>query len=267
MILHQAAGVRRRPVIAVQIAPQHPQHGHLLAAMMRRMRQPPRQHPSSRARYIKKLRLPLKPTLLLSPQGLKPFPTVLRITLDELPPHLLRRQRRRAHVNSQHGAKPEVLAHALVHHLLPHAAPSPVVRSRTHRQILIAKLAPHADNLHALGLVCLYQEVVSHGEAPTNLSSLPSKRGSIKPSRFFCAKKRAGNLCLPYHHFAYFFALRLFLSSPRPSVYFLQLRLTIFRFVTVKWPCSLGLSCVLSLAFSLALCIFSWSTVPVTRTV
>src|SRR6266404_4082981 len=98
------------------------------------------------------------------------------------------------------------------------------------------------------------------------LLSRPSVRQS-SPPRFFRAKKRAGNLCLPYHHFAYFFALRLFLCSQRPSVYLLQLRLTIFRFVTVKWPCSFGLSCVFSLAFSLASCIFSWSTVPVTRTV
>src|SRR4051812_33700762 len=49
--------------------------------------------------------------------------------------------------------------------------------------------------------------------------------------------------------------------------YLLQLRLTILRLVTVRWPCSLGLSWVFSLAFSLASCIFLWSTVPVTRTV
>src|SRR5258707_161925 len=49
--------------------------------------------------------------------------------------------------------------------------------------------------------------------------------------------------------------------------YLLQLRLTILRLVTVRWPCSLGLSWVFSLAFSLASCILLWSTVPVTRMV
>src|SRR5260221_6308502 len=55
--------------------------------------------------------------------------------------------------------------------------------------------------------------------------------------------------------------------SARSRRYLLQLRLTIFTSVTVRWPCSFGLSCVLSLAFSFASCIFSWFTVPLTRTV
>ena len=50
MILHQATGVRGRTVVAVQVAPQHPEHGHLLPAMMRRVRQPARQNPSPAVR-------------------------------------------------------------------------------------------------------------------------------------------------------------------------------------------------------------------------
>src|SRR6185369_8544786 len=49
--------------------------------------------------------------------------------------------------------------------------------------------------------------------------------------------------------------------------YCLQLSLTIFRLVTVMWPCSFGLSMVLSLTFSLAPWAVALLTVPVTVTV
>ena len=54
VILHQSAGVRRRSVVAVEIASEHAQHRHLLAAMMRGVRQPAREHPGSRRRTSKK---------------------------------------------------------------------------------------------------------------------------------------------------------------------------------------------------------------------
>ena len=42
VVLHQPAGIRGRPVVAVQLAAEHPQQGHLLSSMMRGVRQPPR---------------------------------------------------------------------------------------------------------------------------------------------------------------------------------------------------------------------------------
>ena len=57
MILHQSARIRGRSVIAVYIASQHPQHGHQLSPMMRRVRHAPRHHPSPRPLHIEKLHL------------------------------------------------------------------------------------------------------------------------------------------------------------------------------------------------------------------
>src|SRR5258708_27963028 len=71
------------------------------------------------------------------------------------------------------------------------------------------------------------------------------------------ANKKGEHLCSPLFTVTY---------SARSRRYLLQLRLTIFTSVTVRWPCSFGLSCVLSLAFSFASCILSWFTVPLTRT-
>src|SRR5215472_10019143 len=49
-----------------------------------------------------------------------------------------------------------------MHHLLAHAAPARISRIRPYRQIFVAKFAPHAEHLDALGLIGLDQEVVSH---------------------------------------------------------------------------------------------------------
>jgi hypothetical protein len=150
-----------------EVQAQHAQHRHLLSAMMRSMRQPPRQHPGSRAGNVKKLCFFLEPALWLLAQRLQPLSAVFRIAPDEFQPRLLSRQRRRTYVNSQHGAKPQILAHALVHHLFPHAAPPPVACPRAHRQILVAEFAPNADHLYPLRPVRLHQEFVAHKKLPT----------------------------------------------------------------------------------------------------
>src|SRR5713226_4351163 len=155
MVLHQPAGVCRRSIVAVQIAPQHAQHRHLLPAMMGSMGKPPREYPSARAFHVKKSGLLLEPTLRLLAQRRQPFPTILRISFDELDAAFLGRQWRRAHVNSKHGAKPKILAHALMHHLFPHTTPATVALSRTHRQVFVVELAPDANHLYPLGFVGL----------------------------------------------------------------------------------------------------------------
>src|SRR5580692_6803308 len=69
-----------------------------------------------------------------------------------------------------------------MHHLLVHA-PSPwITLPRTHRQIRVTKLAPHADYLHPLGRVTLHQECVSH-ILQMLLLSLPRMPRSPQPLR------------------------------------------------------------------------------------
>src|SRR5207237_9321926 len=83
---------------------------------------------------------------------------------DEAETRFTARERRRADVDAEHGAKPGVLADALMHHVLAHAASPRIVRLRTHVEILIAELAPHAEHLDALRLVAVDQEVVRHND-------------------------------------------------------------------------------------------------------
>ena len=170
MILHQATGIRRRPVIAVQIVRQHSQHGHLLAAMMRGVRDAPRQDPGPRSRDIEKPRLALEPSFVFRAQRLQPLPTEFRIALDEFEPRLLLRQRRRACLDSQHGAKPQILAYTLMHHLFVHAPAPRIFRVRPKLQLLVAKLAPHAHYFQPLGLIRLHKKVVSHRRPPKEKS-------------------------------------------------------------------------------------------------
>src|SRR5260370_7159044 len=49
-----------------------------------------------------------------------------------------------------------------MHHLFVHTAPSRIPRSRTHREILVAKFTPHAHNLYSLGFVRFNKNIVSH---------------------------------------------------------------------------------------------------------
>src|SRR5579883_1655492 len=146
MVLHQSARVRRRPIDAVQIPPQHAQHCHLLPPMVGRVRNPPRHHPCARPRHIKKSRLPLPPPFLLAPQRRQPLPAVFRVSPHKLEPRLAAGQRRRSHVDSQHVPEPQVLAHALMHHLLSHAPPPRIPRIRPELHVLVSELAPHAPS-------------------------------------------------------------------------------------------------------------------------
>src|SRR5258708_23817756 len=74
--------------------------------------------------------------------------------------------RRRTNVNPQHVDKPQIFAHALVHHLFANAAPSRIRLSRTHRQVLVAEFTPHAHNFYPLGPVRFHQEFISHDSHP-----------------------------------------------------------------------------------------------------
>src|SRR3984957_1640667 len=126
------------------------------------MRDSPRHHPRPRPRHVEKLRVGLPPQIVLPLQRRQSLPAVLRITFHKLQPHFLLWQRRRTHINPKHVAEPQVFAHALMHHLLQHAAPSRVILPRPNAKILIPKLAPHAHHLHSLGGICLDEKCVSH---------------------------------------------------------------------------------------------------------
>src|SRR5258707_15061873 len=61
VLLHQATGVRGWPVIAVQIASQHAKHGHLLATVMRGVRDAAGHHPRARALPAEEMGFALPP--------------------------------------------------------------------------------------------------------------------------------------------------------------------------------------------------------------
>src|SRR5579862_8959426 len=162
MILHEAASIGSRTIIAVQISSEHAQHRHQLPAVMRSMGNAPDHYPGSRALHIEELHILFPPGLILRPQLGQALSAILGIPLHKLQPCFHLRQRRRAHINPQHVAKPQVFAHGLMHHLLMHVASPRVALPRTHRQILVAKFAPHTDDFHALGRIRLDKKCVSH---------------------------------------------------------------------------------------------------------
>ncbi len=95
------------------------------------------------------------PRFGLLTQDLKAFAAVFSVALDELQTSLRMWQGWRAHVDPQHVAKPQILAHALMHHLLVHATPSTVGRVRAHQKVVVLELTPHADHLDAFRCVCV----------------------------------------------------------------------------------------------------------------
>ena len=96
------------------------------------------------------------------PKGFQALGTVFGVTLQELEAGFRARQWRGADVDAEHVAKPVVLAHALVNHLLVHAASAVIVLSGPQGQIAVQKFTPDAEDLYSLGRVAVDQEVVSH---------------------------------------------------------------------------------------------------------
>src|SRR5262245_561664 len=142
MILHEAASVSRWPVVAVQIATEHPEHCHLLPAVMGCVRQPSRHGPGSRPHDIEELRLLLPPSLIRLTEPFEPTSAVLRVALDELRADFTLGKRWRSDVDAEHVPKPGVLADTLMHHLLVYAPAPRIVVLRTHREVLVAELTP-----------------------------------------------------------------------------------------------------------------------------
>src|SRR5258707_4760563 len=130
--------------------------------MVRSVCQSSRHHPRTRSFHVKKRGFPLPPTLVLGSKQGQALSAILRISMDECQPCFLLWQRRRRDVDAQHGAAPEVLAHALMHHLFADASLAPIAFARTHRQVLVAEFAPQSTPLPPFDLVGLNVKAVSH---------------------------------------------------------------------------------------------------------
>ena len=100
----------------------------------------------------------------------KPPAAIFGVTPDELQSRFLLRQRRRSNVNTEHVKKPQVLAHALVNHLLAYAPAASVGRMRPYGQVFVAELAPHAEHFHSLRGIGLDKEGTGHRFALLALS-------------------------------------------------------------------------------------------------
>ena len=118
-------------------------------------------HPRSGALHIEERRCFLPPPLLRASKNLEASGAVRSVLLDERDPRFGLRERRRVHIDAEHLAKPDVLAHALMDHLFAHAAPSWIVTFRSYQQILVSELAPDADHFDSLGFIAVDEKVVT----------------------------------------------------------------------------------------------------------
>src|SRR6185312_607361 len=131
--------------------------------MMGGMRQAAGYHPRSGALHIEELRWLFPPALILLLEYRESLAAMFCIALYEPGAGFLFRERRSTHLDAQHVPKPQVLAHALMHHLLVHAAAAWIALPRPYWKVLVRKLAPHAQYLHSFRLVSLDQKIVFHG--------------------------------------------------------------------------------------------------------
>ena len=94
----------------------------------------------------------LPPRVIRLPEPLEPSAAVFGVTRDEEQAGLWLGKGRCANIDAEHGSKPCVFAHALVDHVLVNATPTRIVLLRAHGEIVVAELAPYAENLQALGV-------------------------------------------------------------------------------------------------------------------
>src|SRR4029453_4659284 len=166
---------------AVDFAVQHAQHRHLLTAMMRSVGNAPDQNPPSAANDLEEAGLLLEPHLWLMTHELETLARIGRVAADGAGTVLGRWKRRGSNIDTQHRPKPQVLAHALVNHLLADAAASAIGLMRTHGQVLVLEHAPDAYDLHDFRLVGVNEELVSHRPSldPAPRRSLRSSAAAI----------------------------------------------------------------------------------------
>src|SRR5260370_21553871 len=131
---------------------------------MRGVGDAPHQHPGALALDVKKARRLLEPGLGLAAQLLEAPGRGLGVAPEEPQASLAGWQSRLAEVDPQHGAHPEILADALMHHVLvrrPRAGLGPK------GEVAVGEQRPDGKGLEALRLIGLEQEVVpSHERAP-----------------------------------------------------------------------------------------------------
>src|SRR5678810_774346 len=132
--------------------------------MMGSMRQAAGYHPRSGALHIEELRWLFPPVLILLLEYRESLAAMFCIALYEPGAGFLFRERRSTDLDAQHVPKPQVLAHALMHHLLVHAPAARIALPRPYREVFVLELAPHAQDFHSFRLVSLDQKIVFHGD-------------------------------------------------------------------------------------------------------
>ena len=147
VLCHQTSRIGGGPVVAMNVTADHAQHGHQLAAVVRCMSEPPHHHPRARPPDVEEVRLFFPPMIALLAKNSETFSTVLRVALDELEAEFQVGERWGIDIDPEHAAEPEILAHALVHHLLMHTTAPSIVGARADGQIIVRELAPDADHL------------------------------------------------------------------------------------------------------------------------
>src|SRR5262249_36623651 len=120
---------------------------------MRSVRDAAHYHPCATPACIEEAHLFLPPFVRLRTNLGEPLAAILRIPRDKLVPQVRCKQWECVDINAQHPLEPQILAHALVHHLLQEAAATVVGWVRAETKVSIVEHAPHAQDLEPLSLV------------------------------------------------------------------------------------------------------------------
>src|SRR5262245_8966981 len=119
--------------------------------------------PGASPRDVEKTYPCFPPGLRFAAEPGQPLAGVGRVAPNELEPGFRLRQRRRADIDAQYVPKPEILADALMHHVLQDAPTTAITGVGPDREVLVAERGPGTQHLDPLGGVGIYQKGIPHG--------------------------------------------------------------------------------------------------------
>lgn len=172
VILHEATGVRSGSVVAVEVAAEHAEHGHLLAAVMRGVRDAAGEDPGARAGHVEECGWTFPPGVVFGLQGGESLGAEVGIFVDKGEAGFFGGERRGANIDAEHGAEPEVFADALMDHLFADGTAAGIAGIGAEGQVGVSKFAPGAEDFEAFGGVSFHEKVVAHSGSPQGAALL-----------------------------------------------------------------------------------------------
>src|SRR5512143_3353844 len=144
---------------------------------MSRMCYPSHHYPGPCSFNIKKRGLLFPPVFFLFPENDQPLSGILSISFYEFEPHLSRGQGRCTDINAEHVAKPFVLTHTLMNHMLTRVSISSEQWMGADRKILIPEHAPNVQGLKPLDVIGIHKKIILHVNPPSLVPYCALSRG------------------------------------------------------------------------------------------